>query len=513
MANTTNNELNFSSNEQLVSITDLQGDIVYANDEFCRVAGYTLEELKGQHHNIVRHPNMPKEAFADLWKKLKNGESWRGMIKNRCKNGDYYWVDAYVTPLSEKGKITGYQSVRVKPSTQQKNDAQNFYDKLNAQKPVKDFHANTTLKRLLASLVLATSILFSLLYLESYIAAILILFNIIATALIFSEELFTFPNYVEEIKKKSDSPSRFIFTGKGLTNIMKYQTTLLQARIRTVLGRSYDSGKVLSSQAEALKLASNEMLTGTSNINQQLEQFSAAIGEMSSTISNVSENTVSTHDKVTQVQQECDDATNLVSNNQKRMNSLANDVHSAANSAESLVLDVDKISGIMSEIQGIADQTNLLALNAAIEAARAGEQGRGFAVVADEVRTLAQRTQESTAEIESFIGALQSDANAAFNVIETSQKKAVDAVSNSKDVEHMLEEITESVGNIFAMTDQIATAIEEQAIVTQDVAKNVVSVEEKSIETTAGANQILLTAQEQAKLAASLQAIASTFKV
>ena len=174
MANITNNEVNFSSSEQLVSITDLQGDIVYANEEFCRVAGYPLAELVGQHHNVVRHPNMPKAAFADLWKKLKNGEPWRGMVKNRCKNGDYYWVDAYVTPLMQNGNISGYQSVRFKPTEQQKFDAQRFYDQLNNQKTIHDFHANTSLKRALATLVVIASIAFAGLYLGSYLAAILI---------------------------------------------------------------------------------------------------------------------------------------------------------------------------------------------------------------------------------------------------------------------------------------------------------------------------------------------------
>ena len=133
MSNISNNEKNFSDSEQLVSTTDLEGRITYANEEFCEIAGYSLDELTGQHHNIVRHPNMPKAAFGDLWDKLKHGNSWRGMVKNRCKNGDFYWVDAYVTPLYENNKIVGYQSVRTKPSEEQKKKAQQFYDKLNNQ--------------------------------------------------------------------------------------------------------------------------------------------------------------------------------------------------------------------------------------------------------------------------------------------------------------------------------------------------------------------------------------------
>ncbi|MDO6487669.1 methyl-accepting chemotaxis protein [Colwellia sp. 6_MG-2023] len=241
--------------------------------------------------------------------------------------------------------------------------------------------------------------------------------------------------------------------------------------------------------------------------------IAAAIEELSATVNEVAENTQNTANSAKNADEKVKDGLCIVQKAYHSIEALADEIDSLALRIHKLHESSQKITSVVDVIKAVAEQTNLLALNAAIEAARAGEQGRGFAVVADEVRTLAQRTQESTAEIESFIGSLQNDANSAFNVIETSQKKAVDAVSNSKDVEHMLEEITVSVGDIFAMTDQIATAIEEQALVTQDVAKNVVSVEEKSIETTAGANQILLTAQEQARLAASLQDIASTFKV
>ncbi len=125
-------EVDFAADEQLVSTTDLRGVITYANDNFCRVAGYSRAELVGQHHNMVRHPDMPKAAFADLWGKLKQGQPWRGMVKNRCQDGRYYWVDAYVTPIFEQGKISGYQSVRCRADPQMKQIAARTYARLRA---------------------------------------------------------------------------------------------------------------------------------------------------------------------------------------------------------------------------------------------------------------------------------------------------------------------------------------------------------------------------------------------
>jgi methyl-accepting chemotaxis protein len=241
--------------------------------------------------------------------------------------------------------------------------------------------------------------------------------------------------------------------------------------------------------------------------------IATAIEELSATVKEVAENTQNTATSAKSADEKAKNGLGTVQKSYKSIETLANEIDSLAKQINNLHESSINITSVVDVIKSVAEQTNLLALNAAIEAARAGEQGRGFAVVADEVRTLAQRTQESTAEIENFILSLQSDANSAFSVIEASQKKAAEAVENSKEVEHVLEEITLSVGDIFAMTDQIATAIEEQAVVTQDVARNVVTVEEKSMETTAGADQISTTAKEQARLAVSLQDIASTFKV
>jgi len=304
----------------------------------------------------------------------------------------------------------------------------------------------------------------------------------------------------------------------------KYTGKSELGQIATSLNATLDkfSGAINQIATSSSTLAAASEQTSTTceaNSRSMVEQqdkiglIATAVEELSATVQEVAGNTQLAADSAKDANEQAQNGLGVVQASYQEIENLADEITRLSDRITNLHESSNNITNVVDVIKSVAEQTNLLALNAAIEAARAGEQGRGFAVVADEVRTLAQRTQDSTSEIESFINSLQEDASSAYNVIETSKQKAGEAVTSSKNVEQLLKGITESVSNIFAMTEQVAVAVEEQATVTQDVAQNVVSVEQKSMETTTGATQIAATAKEQSQLADSLQQIATTFKV
>ncbi len=195
------------------------------------------------------------------------------------------------------------------------------------------------------------------------------------------------------------------------------------------------------------------------------------------------------------------------------INALAGEVEKAAEVIDKLETDSENISKVLDVIKGIAEQTNLLALNAAIEAARAGEQGRGFAVVADEVRTLASRTQQSTEEIHEIIERLQADAESAVQVMNTGRGQAQSSVEQAAHAGESLERIAKAVTTISDMNAQIASAAEEQTAVAEEINRNIVGITQAGQESAQGAQQTATSSEELAKLAARLQGLVSQFRV
>jgi methyl-accepting chemotaxis protein len=286
-------------------------------------------------------------------------------------------------------------------------------------------------------------------------------------------------------------------------------TDSLRALIQSIVSRSTQ----LATAAEQTSAVTAQSTTAIEEQRTQVEQAASATTEMSSTSQSVLSSANDALGEIKQADDEAERVKIISGRNRETIELLANEVESASQVINKLQQDSASIGGILDVIRGIAEQTNLLALNAAIEAARAGEQGRGFAVVADEVRTLASRTQESTQEIQNMIEVLQTGAEKAVSVMDTGKKQATNCVDQSVEAEKALDTITHAVHEAFDRSSQIATAAEEQSVVAHEISENLESIVAIAEQTTAGSQQTAESSSEVARLAEELQQSVQEFKL
>ncbi len=489
-------EKSFPDNWTILSTTDLKGIITDVNEDFIEVSGFSREELVGKNHNIVRHPDMPPAAFEDLWRTIKSGKSWMGIVKNRCRNGDHYWVNAVVSPIFDGDTVVEYQSVRTRPDAVSIERAQRVYRVMQQRRiplalrlpRISQRHKLFLGGLLVMSPVVAAAVAEGA---GTFVWAALGLFPVLAYLVSFLGTR-RLERAVAVAKESVDNElTQLICTGStDEIGQLELAVKMLRNQRRAVVGRVAEVGAKLAGATRMSAATAKETSASAQGQQIEVEQVATAMEQMSATVQEVACNTGNAVDAAANAETAAQQGSEKVGEVVEGIRALAAEVERGMETVRNLEEKSTGIGTVLDVIKNIAEQTNLLALNAAIEAARAGEAGRGFAVVADEVRTLAQRTQESTVEIEHMIEQIRQGIGAAVTAMQSGSAKTDATVTMAGHAGDSLNAITDAVGTIAAMNNQIAVAAKEQQSVTEEVSRNIVNIRDMAVQTATNAQQL-----------------------
>jgi methyl-accepting chemotaxis protein/aerotaxis receptor len=522
----------------IVSRTDLKGKLTYFNEDFIAAAGFTSAELMGQPHNIVRHPDMPPEAFDNLWDTLKAGKPWLGAVKNRRKNGDFYWVLATASPIRENGEVKGYTSIRTKLPADQRKLAEQVYAAIREKKPhgyridagiirrrswLDRFSVFTgTLKaRLVTTMVLQALFMLALgiggaLATGGSTSLILAALAVVGAAIVGVAGVATMrairgpmqqlnETLVNIVQDKLDNRiviERDDEIGEALRNLQTVQTIVRFSRdeVQAVQRRAEIQRKSdMTKLADGFEAAIGEIVETVSSAATELEASASTLSstagraqELASAVATGSEAASTNVHSVASAAEEMSSSVREIGRQVQDSSRIANEAVSQAHATTERVSELSRaaarIGDVVELINAIAGQTNLLALNATIEAARAGEAGRGFAVVASEVKALAEQTAKATGEIGQQVGGIQA-----------ATQDSVSAIGEISGTIARLSEIASAIAAAVqqqgAATQEIARNVQQAAQGTQQVSSNVGDVQRGASETGSASSQVLSAAQ------------------
>ncbi|MBL8345591.1 MAG: PAS domain-containing protein [Rubrivivax sp.] len=478
-------EYPFPRGATLVSTTDLKGRILYCNASFITVSGYAREDLLGQPHNLIRHPDMPAEAFRDMWATIASGRPWSAPVKNRRKDGSHYWVMANVTPLMDNGQPVGYMSVRSEPTREQVAAAEALYATMR-EEAAGDRRVHTLEGAVLRRLTwagrldrlrrpgLGTRVTLACAALTgTSAAAVAALSGMaggmawgVATAaaalgaalggpIIGRMTVAPLQRLIEIANRMAagDLTQVIEARGEGAVADLRRALAQLNVNLRSIV-------RDARNEVERMHDATREIAEGNQNLSARTESQAASLQETASSMEEITSTVRNSAHSAEKAAELAGRAREVTSRGSQAMNDVAQTMQVIDGSSR-------RIGEIIGVIDSIAFQTNILALNAAVEAARAGEQGRGFAVVAAEVRALAQRTTGAAREVKQIIGESAEQVEAGNRLTGEARQTMEGALTAVRDASDVIDQISSGAQEQLAGISQVNEAVTQMDGITQ----------------------------------------------